>query len=441
MQTLFNKKLALLMQDGKDSLLLAVSGGVDSMCMARLAIQSGLCKKIAVAHMNFSLRGEESDGDEAFVKRFAEENNIPFFSKRVDTLAFARENAVSTEMAARELRYRWFEELSAQEGFDYIAVAHNANDSAETVFLNILRGTGIKGLTGIRSKSGRIIRPMLSFTRQEIESYAAENGIEFRTDSTNEDCTYQRNRIRNVIFPEFRKINPSFLATVTNETGYFSQVNDIVEELFKEKKPLFCTETEDVTIVDTAALLRENHASYWLFRILEPLGFNQAQISLVENCINSDAQSGKQFFSATHRAILDRKTLKIYPIGTDSERINYVLKVYRRPANLNPKDGSFLDARKLGLNEGEYILGEEGPVYQRIWKPADRFSPFGMKGFKKVSDFLTSLKLDLEQKDRQKVIAVRGEDGSEAIAFVAGRTDNRFRIDEDTDLVAEILTD
>lgn len=441
MQTRFDRKLASLMENGKGALLLAVSGGIDSMCMARLALNSRACGRIAIAHMNFSLRGEESDGDEQLVKRFASENSIPLFSRKVDTVSFAKENSVSIEMAARTLRYQWFEELSAEEGFDYVAVAHNSNDSAETLFLNLLRGTGIKGMCGIREKNGKIVRPMLQFSRKEIEVYARENKIPYRTDSTNGDIAYHRNRIRNVIFPEFEKINPSFLDTVSDETGYFSQVNDIVEELFNEKKGEFYSEKDGVKTILIAGLLKERHSAYWLFRMLDPLGFNGSQIQLIQRCMENDAQSGKQFFSATHRAILDRGTLKIYPAASDTAENHYMLRVYKRPSDLNPKDGWYVDARKLGLEEGVYHLDGECHICQREWRPADKFIPFGMNGSKKISDFLTDLKLDLEQKDHQKVIAAKNPDGSETIVFVAGRIDDRFRINSNTDLIAEIISD
>ena len=219
--------------------LLAVSGGIDSMCMAEIFVRRYPCECLAVAHCNFRLRGEESDGDEELVRLWAEEHGIRFHVRTFDTREYAADHGVSIEMAARELRYRWFAELCAAEGYDEVAVAHNANDNAETLMLNLLRGSGIKGLTGMspvsdipysEGASAKLIRPLLDMTRKQIEGFALANRIRYRNDSTNFSSEYKRNMLRNEVFPIFERINPSFIRTLNREMGYLSESEEIVSD-------------------------------------------------------------------------------------------------------------------------------------------------------------------------------------------------------------------
>ena len=235
MQERFDRILKGLLPDG-EAVLLAVSGGVDSMCMAELFLNSTAKVRFALAHCNFHLRGEESDSDEALVREWAESHGVIFIKKDFDTKEYAASNGVSIEMAARELRYTWFAEVCRERGIAALAVAHNANDNAETMILNMLRGTGVKGMTGMRGSSllpgsdARLIRPLLGFTRKDIHEYAVSHGLQWHEDSTNADSAYKRNCIRNEVFPLFERLNPSFLTTLNEDMERFAQVQSVADE-------------------------------------------------------------------------------------------------------------------------------------------------------------------------------------------------------------------
>ena len=369
---------------GEHRYLLGVSGGIDSMCMASLFLHSELHPVFAVAHVNFSLRGEESDGDMDSVVEWGRANGIQVFTRTFDTHAYSAENSISTQMAARELRYGFFSELMDSEGFDLLAIAHNLDDSIETIFLNIARGTGLKGLSGIPVRNGRIIRPLMGVSRARIREYVESNGVSYRDDRTNFESHYARNRVRNIIFPEFRKINPSFLNTVRRDAEYFREASDIIDGI--------------------QALLQEGHCGYWLNMMLREYGFNSGQVSDMERCMTS-GQSGRVFRSGTHELVFGADRMRVYPLTQEEETefsidrpgvynfkgMRFRLDFFPRPAAFNPvSDGSVLyfAADRLRM-----------PLTCRGWRPADRFRPFGMqRGSKKLSDFFTDLKLDRMQK-------------------------------------------
>jgi tRNA(Ile)-lysidine synthase len=425
----FDRTLLRLTTEEGGRFLLGVSGGIDSMAMARLFKDSRLHPSFAIAHVNFSLRGEDSDGDEAFVKDWAESNGIEFFTTRFDTRAYAARKGISIEMAARELRYGWFGTLLDKHGFDWLAVAHNRNDAAETMCLNLLRGTGIRGISGMKELSGKIIRPLLSFTRQQIEDFALEKRIHHREDATNSDSSFARNRIRNKVFPQFAKINPSYLETASREMAHFAQIEALLDELLEQKKELLTVRDGDAFCIDIDLLAKESQPRYWLFRLLQPFGFSDDILDRIEASL--DGQSGKTFFSSTHKAIRDRRFLKVYPIA-DSDPVQVDISVFDIEDGFDPRsaDGSvlFVDADKVSL-----------PIECRRWQAADRFRPFGMKGFRKLSDFFTDLKLDLEQKQRQTVVTTVDRQGEEQIVCIAGlRIDDRYRVTADTKRVVRI---
>lgn len=413
----------------RPAVLLAVSGGVDSMTMANLALASPVPGRICVAHMNFSLRGAESDGDEAFVKQWCKERGVEFFSRKVDTQAYAGQHGISIEMAARELRYAWFNELLKDKGLDFVAVAHNLNDCAETMYLNILRGTGLRGISGIRPVNGNVIRPMLEFPRSEISRYALRNAIKFRMDSTNMESEYSRNRIRNEVFPQFELINPSFLQAVATSMEHFAAAQEYMEAHLSEEEKLFLSEEDGVIKLDMEALRADRFRSYRMFDILSRYGFNAAQVKQIEESLN--AGSGKRFSSPTHTLVRDRKTLNIYPLEADTE-FTIEVDIMDKPEDFDPKAAPqgvlYVDADKLKL-----------PLKCRAWRAADRFRPFGMKDFRKLSDFFSDLKLDVEQKKRQRIVTTLDADGTERIVCIAGlRIDDRFKVTSATKRIAEI---
>lgn len=405
---------------GLPSFLVAVSGGVDSMTLATLFLHSELHPKFEAAHANFALRGAESDADEALVREWCTEHGIPLHIRRFDTPGYARENGISIEMAARQLRYGWFEELLKERKLNLIAVAHNLNDNVETLFLNLLRGTGLKGASGMNMISGNIFRPLIETDREEIESFAGESGIKWRTDHTNLESDYARNRIRNEIFPQLRKINPAFLRSISGSMEHFAQAQQVLDEETYRRMDLLTRRADNSLQVDIAALKREKNRSYWLYRILSGYGFNTAQIKEINDAIDRDGNVGKVFHSGHFTLVRDREFLKIYDSGDEIRSPGF--KVISRDATFDPRQ---LGPGRLCVDADLVEL----PLKARLWRSGDRFTPFGMRGTRLVSDFLTDLKLDREKKRRQSVI----EDAGGRIICVSGlRIDERFRITDKT---------
>ena len=356
--------------------LLAVSGGMDSMCMLDLFSQVVPVEEFAVAHCNFSLRGAESDGDQEFVESRARELGVQVFVKRFETEAFAREKGVSIEMAARELRYAWFAELCQEHGFGALVVAHNANDNAETLLLNLLRGTGLNGLHGMSEvqanwmfeipktpasllpqaarckgpqdhllyrlrpiagggmsspsqnipvhqqslttvlKRRVLLRPLLEVTRKQIEGYVMARRVAYRDDSTNFESDYKRNRIRNEVFPVFEKVNPSFVKTLNREIGYFAEAGSIVEDWCRAQlHKVLLDSNQDCVTISLPALLAAEHSRYLLYYILQPYGFNSATLESLESLLESDRTiSGKRFESPSHILYTGRDSLVVRPV-------------------------------------------------------------------------------------------------------------------------------
>ena len=441
MQERFDSALAQLTDGCPDArVLLAVSGGVDSMTMADLFQHSALRLPLAVAHVNFQLRGADSDSDEALVRHWCERCGIPFFVKRVETGKHASGRGVSVEMAARELRYEWFAQLCREQGFTHLAVAHNLDDSAETLLLHLLRGTGLRGLAGIRdnvplssAEDVRLIRPLLGFTRHEIESYAVRAGVEFHVDATNADTTIPRNRIRNEVFPQLAAINPSFLQTFRREMRHFGQAQRMLDDVFESGRAALCREQDGVLCVDIPLLLQQEEPGWWLWRLLDGMGFNTAQLEQIEASLN--ALSGKEFLSSTHRLVKDRRELRLYPLTVTPDDLSARLDVrtFTVVPGFDPhqklEDVLFVDADLVKL-----------PLSARAPRDGDRFRPFGMhRGTKLLSDFFTDLKLDVEQKRREVVVTTQNEKGDEVIVAIAGRRiDDRFKITPATRRVAAI---
>ena len=448
MQDRFDRTLARLTDGRPDSrVLLAVSGGIDSMTMADLFLHSALRLPLAVAHFNFHLRGADSDGDEALVADWCRRNGIPFFRQEDDTKAFAAAHGLSVEMAARRLRYDWFSTLCREQGFTHLAVAHNLDDNAETLLLHLLRGTGLRGLTGIRetmplpgaddasgSAGVQLIRPLLDFSRREIEAYVVRAGVEFRVDATNADVTIARNRLRHEVFPQLAQINPSFLRTFQTEMRYFGEAEQLLDEVFAAGRTDICVERDGVLCIDIQSLRRKGQCGWWLYRLLEGYGFNADQLASIEHSL--DALSGKTFLSATHRLVKDRRELRVYPLSlpgsadlTDRLDVRTFAVMPGFDPKQKPDDVLFVDADKVRL-----------PLAARPPKEGDRFRPFGMhRGTKLLSDFFTDLKLDIEQKRHEVVVTMQNENGDEVIVAILGRRiDDRFKITAATRTVAAI---
>ena len=302
---------------GGEAVLLAVSGGVDSMCMADLFLCSASGVRFALAHCNFHLRGEESDSDEALVREWAGGHGIIFIKKDFDTLGYAASKGISVEMAARELRYGWFAEVCRERGFAAVAVAHNANDNAETMILNMLRGTGVKGMTGMRRSAplpgsdARIIRPLLGFPRKDIHEYAVSHGLRWREDSTNADSAYKRNRVRNEVFPIFERLNPSFLATLGEDMERFAQVQSIADEYFSSVSAETVRLGDGgLPVVDHRKLTAKKNWEYVLFRILEPFGFGSPAVADLASVLKGGGTvSGRTFVAKEYLAVTSAREI------------------------------------------------------------------------------------------------------------------------------------
>jgi tRNA(Ile)-lysidine synthase len=406
------------------------------MVMAHLFITAGC--KCAIAHCNFSLRGGESDADEDFVGRFAGEYGVPFYSIRFDTNRYAAENKISTQLAARELRYRWFEELQQKHGFDKIAVAHNADDSLETFFINLSRGAGLNGLTGIPSNTDSLIRPLLGFSRNDIVEYALANKVHYREDSSNRSDKYLRNKLRHRVLPVFDEISPPFRKKAAESIAYLNKANRFIEaETARFLQHNSFVKGDDVFI--TLAGIRQFHSKeILLFYILSTYGFRGDAITNICACVDN-AVCGKQFFTSTHCLLIDRVYLIISPAleNTSSYLIDKDTSIHTESFKLHceivEKNADYQLLRDK--NVGEFDLSKLSfPLILRPCKDGDRFVPLGMKGQKKLSDFFIDIKLPVTEKRRRSVL-VSGED---IIWLVGLRPDEQFKISETTTQVLRV---
>ncbi len=400
-------------------ILLAVSGGIDSMYLANRAPELFPGASFAVAHCNFTLRGEESDGDEEFVRNWCRERGIECFVKRFDTQAYAGQKGISIEMAARELRYAWFGELCGN-GFDAVAVAHNANDNAETLILNLLRGTGTKGIRGMsprREGFPTILRPMLSTERKAIREWMESNGKKWREDSSNEYSEYKRNVIRNEVFPIFSRINPSFVSSLGEDMARFREVDDIAEEYFNSAR-IRVTDSEDNILCDK--LLSFKHWKYILYRLLEGSGTNPDQFDRLVHFLKNPGQtfSGKAFGPV--RTASGRKLIISRQKCTRELRIEH-LDINAIGSLKQPEGVIILDADAIPVT----------PVIRK-WREGDWLQPLGMKGKKKLSDLFTDLKWSAFDKEEALVIE---KDGSHVAALLCSRIDDSVKVTGSTEKV------
>lgn len=444
--------------------LLAVSGGMDSMCMADMFLKTVGAGRFAIAHCNFSLRGEESDGDEALVRQWAENNGVRMFVRRFATAEYAKDNAISIEMAARNLRYRWFADLCGENGLDVLAVAHNANDNAETLMLNLLRGTGLNGLRcmselGICHPEGSegsvsLFRPLLEYTRKQIEGYVLTHRVPYRHDSTNFESDYKRNKIRNEVFPVFETMNPSFVRTLNREICYFSEAGSIVEDWCRAHVSDVVTNLQSgsgpddsgTLSIDTLRLLATPHWRYLLYHILSPYGFNQQTLASIESLLTSSRTfSGKRFDSPTHVLLTGRDTLTVMSPQPSTDELTvvrghgtYSLNGRRFTVEIIDWDASM----PLRQPEGVSVMDAEKlkfPFVCRRWRQGDWFIPFGMKGRKKVSDLFADLKYDTLAKETAMIMVdTQTADLAEQqhVAGVLGlRIDDRYKVTPSTKTV------
>jgi len=426
------RKAKLFQQN--DRILLAVSGGVDSIAMVRLCKDAGY--NFGIAHFNFGLRGSESDADEVFVRKLAEQFAVAYHIRNFDTKKYAADNKISIQMAARDLRYTWFEEILNEHGYAYVATAHHLDDQAETFFINILRGAGISGMHGILPKQGRIIRPLMFATRERIMEYATNMNLEWRNDSSNKSRKYLRNKLRLDVLSELTKISPQFSYKLNESICHLRDVEAIFNNhMAGVTADLVQNSPQGVLISIDWIYEYEPHETY-LFELLKPYGFT---FPVVKEIVRSlDTFSGKTFYSPTHRLVRDRENFIIQPLSelADEPSENDIFLIERgvtqveHPVCLRADETDLVKALPIGkssvacLDHAKLIF----PLKLRKWEKGDWFVPLGLKGKKKLSDFFVDQKISLA--DKEKVwLLLSGDD----IVWVIGkRIDNRYRITSKT---------
>jgi tRNA(Ile)-lysidine synthase len=413
-----------------DRILLAVSGGIDSMVMAHLFHM--LNYKTGIAHCNFSLRGDESDKDEELVRQYASENRIPLFAIRFETKNYALHHKLSVQMAARELRYNWFEQIRNENGFDLIAVAHNLNDNIETVLINLTRGTGIAGMTGMRPLSNRIIRPLLFATREKIANFQAEQGIVFREDRSNADTKYVRNKIRHLVIPVLKEINPSIETTLNETAERFSGFYEIVSEYISKLRKEVSVENDRYFsfLLDKIKPYEKNKAI--LFELFKPYGITDAMVIDLIRII--EGETGGMIITPTHRIIKNRTELivteekkqdkvfytiyntddfKIFPGITSAEKI-IISKDFEIPVD---KKIACVDIQMISY-----------PLIIRKWEDGDSFFPLGMKQKKKLSDYFIDKKYSIIDKENIFIL----ESAGKIVWIIGDRIDDRAKVTTET---------
>lgn len=413
-------------------LLLAVSGGLDSMVLVHLMQQ--LNYEIVVLHCNFQLRGLESFGDQQFVQEYSNMNAIPFVFTQFDTEAFATDFKVSTQVAARELRYSWFYEQIEIQNADYILTAHHADDNLETFIINLSRGTGLDGLIGIPAQNEKVIRPLLSFSRQEIVEYAVANKLEWREDSSNASDKYLRNKIRHHLIPILKELNPTFISSFEKTQSFLKEAQELVDDAAIMVYQQVAREEGENIYFDLARLLQLPNYSAYLYQWLKEFGFTAWED--IYDLVTS--QSGKQVFAPEFRLIKDRDCLILSPLKLHSDQQEYPIESIQSKVNFPLKlDFSVVNAIESISNSTIFVDYEklEFPLVLRHWREGDVFQPFGMEGkSKKVSKLFKDEKLSLVDKESTWLLCSTNE-----VVWVVGiRQDERFKIDSKTKKILKI---
>lgn len=427
-KNLLKSKLAYLTNH---KLLLAVSGGVDSVVLTYLCHAAKL--EFSIAHCNFHLREGACDEDETFVKNLAEKLNVDFYVEQFNTNKYAEEQGVSTQMAARDLRYNWFNELRFRHQFEYILTAHHANDDLETFFINLIRGTGLEGLSGIKEVNQAVVRPLLGFSRTQIETYAETNNIEWREDYTNAETKYIRNKIRHHLVPMLEEMNPRFLESFLKTQSHLRENEALVEDYLSLLYPKIVSKSAYGYNLDINYLKKVPNTPAVLYQLLKTFDFTEWDD--VYNLLN--AQAGKMLFSKTHRLVKDRD----YLILTERNRLED--KVYKITKN---DEFAMLPMGTFSFNKVEEIVEKnknciyvnpdklDYPLTVRKWQNGDYFYPFGMKGKKKISDYFKDKKLSLPEKENTWLLC----SGNEVVWVINMRADRRFAITSPNQRIVKI---
>ena len=416
-------------------LLLATSGGIDSMVMLHLFQQ--LDFEIAIAHCNFQLRGVESFEDQKFIQDYADANAVPVYITQFDTKAFAEDYKLSTQVAARKLRYNWFYELLETEKYDYILTAHHADDNLETFLINLSRGTGLDGLTGIPEQNENVVRPLLAFSQQEIEDYAKLNHIKWQEDSSNASDKYVRNKIRHHLVPMLKELNPNFLSSFHKTQNYLQEAQNMVDDAaIMVYQQVAVQEGENISFDLKKLKKLPNYKSY-LYQWLNEFGFT-AWDDIYDLVVS---QSGKFVFSADYRLLKDRESLILSPLDFSTEKQEYFIDANQTVVNV-PLNISFSPVADMAIVSNKTIFVDSDklqyPLVLRHWEEGDQFQPFGMDGkSKKISKFFKDEKLSLLEKENTWLLC-----SNDIIVWVVGlRQDERFKIENTTKNILKIQLD
>mgnify|MGYP000205891743 CR=1 FL=1 len=422
-----------------DRILLTVSGGVDSMVL--LSLMASLGYRFGVAHCNFQLRGAESDEDEVIVAREAARYGVPCYNRRFDTAAEMERTGESMEMTARRLRYAWFEELRREHGYAAIAVAHHADDSIETFFINLLRGTGLRGLTGISTRMGRVVRPLMFASRREILEYAVAQKIPFREDSSNRSTKYLRNKIRLGLIPRIREINPKFTDLMRRNIERLTDTQLFIDAAVAHMREDVVTQADGIATIHVERIEAAYPRNFAVYELLSSqYGFKGDVCDALCRAL-SEAATGRRFYAREYVATVDRGRILVERIapgdacevtveqGTQRSYCGNMV-LYFEACDID-------DIRAYDVPEQVALLDADllrYPLRLRRWREGDWFIPFGMAGRKKVSDFLIDAKVSMPEKERQFVLL----SGDEIVWLVGRRIDDRYRLTPDTENVLRI---
>ena len=422
-----------------DRILLTVSGGVDSMVLLTLMAELGYT--VGVAHCNFQLRGAESDEDEVLVAREAARYGVPCYNRRFDTRGEMERTGESMEMAARRLRYTWFEELRSQHGYTAIAVAHHADDSIETFFINLLRGTGLRGLTGISTRNGYVVRPLSFASRREILEFAVARKIPFREDSSNRSTKYLRNKIRLGLIPRIREINPKFTDLMRHNIERLTEAQLFIEAAVAHIRQDVVTEADGIATIHVERIEAAYPRNFAVYELLNSqYGFKGDVCDAICRALSQEV-SGRRFYAREYVAVVDRGRILVGPIAPDDvcevtvERGD--ARSYCGNSVLYYETCSIDDIRVFDVPEQIALLDADRlqyPLVLRRWREGDWFIPFGMEGRKKISDYLIDHKVSLPEKQRQFVLV----SGDDIVWLVGRRIDDRYRLTDTTENVLRI---
>jgi tRNA(Ile)-lysidine synthase len=413
-------------------LLLAVSGGIDSMVLAHLLKQ--LNYTVAIAHCNFSLRGEESDGDENFIKKYALDNDIKLFATRFDTDSFAADNKLSIQVAARQLRYIWFHQLLKENNLDYLLTAHHLDDSIETFLINFIRGTGLEGLTGIPQLNDKVARPLLPFTRDEIEAYATANAIKWREDSSNASDKYFRNKLRHDVVQVLKSLNPSFAGSFRQTLSSLQQAQSLVNDAAVIIYRQVVTDEEDRKLIAIDKLKRLPNYTAYLYQWLSPLGFTAWK----DIYALAYGQSGKQVLAPGYRLIKNRDSLLLEPLSSNDAGIYEIAEGQESillPVSLQLGMVKAItdDSTKNVIFVNNTLI--KFPLFVRKWQKGDYFYPLGMNGQKKkISKYFKDEKLSLSDKENTWLLC----SGDRIIWIIGRRADEQFKVNDATKEILKI---